>query len=85
MYEENKMTECRQTIIIVDKQSLVSYQIPIPSAPNKHNILYQSPLKGISQIILLLIIVLSKSSASSTSKVNFEKKVKTIYVPTCST
>ena len=25
---------------------MVNYKIPIPSAPNKHNNLYQSPLKG---------------------------------------
>ena len=42
----SKVTDCGETM---DKSwnSLVNYQIPTPSAPNKHNNMYQSPLKGI--------------------------------------
>ena len=39
------MADCGQSI---DKSwnSLVNYQMVISSAPNKHNNMYQSPLKG---------------------------------------
>ena len=41
----NNMTDCGQTMD-KSRNSLVKYQMAMPSAPNKDNNLYQSPLKG---------------------------------------
>ena len=45
IYEANKMTDCGQTMN-ESWNSLVNYQVAIPSAPNNHNNMYQNSLKS---------------------------------------
>ena len=44
--EINKITDYGQTKNFKSRNSLVNYQIPIRSAPNRHTNLYQRSLEG---------------------------------------